>query len=103
VVTKVVEKEPTPSEAGPVRAADILAQRLPSVPDKPATADSNPPNDGAKAAPAAPQPKSPDKNALPALRSRMLLRRRMAPHPVRKPGTVASPKAGRLRHGASEE
>jgi rod shape-determining protein MreC len=38
VVTKVDEKEPNPSETGPVRAADILAQRLPSVPDKPASA-----------------------------------------------------------------
>jgi rod shape-determining protein MreC len=36
VVTKVVEKEPALAETGPVRAADILAQRLPSVPDKPA-------------------------------------------------------------------
>jgi rod shape-determining protein MreC len=36
VVTKVEDKEPAPSETGPVRAVDILAQRLPSVPDKPA-------------------------------------------------------------------
>ena len=95
VVTKVVEKEPTPSEAGPVRAADILAQRLPSVPDKPATADSNPPNDGAKAAPAAPQPKSPDKNALPSTPQPNAAKAQDgAATPVRKPGTVASPKPG---------
>src|SRR5215471_14137809 len=36
VVSKLIEMEPSPSETGPVRAADILAQRLPSVPDKPA-------------------------------------------------------------------
>jgi rod shape-determining protein MreC len=36
VVTKLVEQEPTQLQTGPVRAADILAQRLPSVPDKPA-------------------------------------------------------------------
>ena len=36
VVTQVVDKEPTPSEATSIRAVDILAQRLPSVPDKPA-------------------------------------------------------------------
>ena len=36
VVTSVEEKEPTLNEAGPVRAADILSQRLPSVPEKPA-------------------------------------------------------------------
>jgi rod shape-determining protein MreC len=34
VVTKLVEQEPTQLQTGPVRAADILAQRLPSVPDK---------------------------------------------------------------------
>jgi rod shape-determining protein MreC len=41
VVTKIEEKTATPSETGPVRAVDILAQRLPSVPDKPAAADPN--------------------------------------------------------------
>jgi rod shape-determining protein MreC len=53
VVTQVVEKEPSPSESGPVRAVDILAQRLPSVPDKPAE-DPNSPNkkpDGAESNP----------------------------------------------------
>ena len=39
VVTKLVEQEPTQLESGPVRAADILAQRLPSVPDKPPATD----------------------------------------------------------------
>ena len=42
VVTQVVEKEATPSESGPVRAVDILAQRLPSVPDKPAVDPNSP-------------------------------------------------------------
>jgi rod shape-determining protein MreC len=37
VVTKLEEKDVLPTQTGPVRAADILAQRLPSVPDKPAT------------------------------------------------------------------
>jgi rod shape-determining protein MreC len=36
VVTELVEKQPEPVEGKPVRAADILAQRLPSLPDKPA-------------------------------------------------------------------
>src|ERR1700756_1637783 len=35
IVTKIEEKKIAPSQAGPIRAADILAQRLPSVPDKP--------------------------------------------------------------------
>jgi rod shape-determining protein MreC len=35
VVTKIEEKEIAPSQSGPIRAAEILAQRLPSVPDKP--------------------------------------------------------------------
>jgi rod shape-determining protein MreC len=41
VVTKIEEKATTPSETGPMRAVDILAQRLPSVPDKPAAVDPN--------------------------------------------------------------
>jgi len=51
VVTKLVEQEPTQLETGPVRAADILAQRLPSVPDKPP--DSSKPATGEAAQPAA--------------------------------------------------
>jgi len=39
VITKLEERQPTAQEAqGPVRAIDILAARLPSVPDKPAEA-----------------------------------------------------------------
>src|SRR5215469_13120681 len=48
VVTKVEDKEPTPSESTSVRAVDILAQRLPSVPDKPAE-DPNKPKTAAQA------------------------------------------------------
>ena len=41
VITSVLEKEPATTEAaGPIRAADVLAERLPSVPKKPA-ADAN--------------------------------------------------------------
>src|SRR5215472_4896329 len=35
VITKKEQREPAASPAAPLRAADILAQRLPSVPDKP--------------------------------------------------------------------
>jgi rod shape-determining protein MreC len=38
VITKKQEREPRVSAAAPVRAADILAERLPSVPDQPETA-----------------------------------------------------------------
>jgi rod shape-determining protein MreC len=38
VVTKVDEKQATPDLTGPVRASDILAERLPTVPPKPETA-----------------------------------------------------------------
>ena len=48
VVTQVEDKEPTPSENTSVRAVDILAQRLPSVPDKPAE-DPNKPKTAASA------------------------------------------------------
>jgi rod shape-determining protein MreC len=52
VVTQVEDKEPTPSENTSVRAVDILAQRLPSVPEKPAE-DPNKPKAAGTASPAA--------------------------------------------------
>jgi len=39
VVTKLVEQEPAQLDAGQMKAVDILAQRLPSVPDKQAAAE----------------------------------------------------------------
>ena len=63
VVTKLVEQEPTQLESGPVRAADILAQRLPSVPDKPPAADPSKPGAGEAAKPSAP---AASKSARPA-------------------------------------
>ena len=59
VVTKLVEQEPTQLESGPVRAADILAQRLPSVPDKPPAADPSKPVAGEAAKPSAPAASKP--------------------------------------------
>ncbi len=50
VVTKVDERQIAPDQAGPARAADVLAERLPTVPPKPAEPT------GAAAAGAAPQP-----------------------------------------------
>jgi rod shape-determining protein MreC len=38
VVTKVDEKQATPDLTGPVRASDVLAERLPTVPPKPENA-----------------------------------------------------------------
>jgi rod shape-determining protein MreC len=43
VITKIVEKEsPADNLTGPIRASDILSQRLPSVPEKPAEAAAKP-------------------------------------------------------------
>jgi rod shape-determining protein MreC len=39
VVTKIDEKQAAPDATGPVRAADILAERLPTVPPKPQSTD----------------------------------------------------------------
>jgi len=51
VITKVDEKEPPLNDAsGPIRAIDILAARLPSVPDKPADANAKPTGAGPAAA-----------------------------------------------------
>src|SRR5208283_3024864 len=35
VVTKIDERQAEPEHEGPIRAADILAERLPTVPSKP--------------------------------------------------------------------
>ena len=53
VITQQEEREPVASDEGRLRAADILAQRLPSVPEKPA-GQSNvpPPTSGLKVTPA---------------------------------------------------
>jgi len=67
VVTKVEEREPTPAETGPVRAADILSQRLPSVPNKPAAEPAPSTSEGTKATQASPAPKAPDKNSVPGV------------------------------------
>jgi rod shape-determining protein MreC len=62
VITKKQEREPTAvSAAAPVRAADILAQRLPSVPDKPeqpATGSAVATDGRTAAVPPKPQPKT---------------------------------------------
>jgi rod shape-determining protein MreC len=52
VVIKMEQRSPSPSEvAGPIRAVDVLTQRLPFVPDKPAVDPKNPaaPNPGSPA------------------------------------------------------
>ena len=50
VVTKMEEKQPQVEQTGPVRAVDILAERLPSVPVKPADANTSttPPGSASK-------------------------------------------------------
>ena len=59
VITKVVEKAPDGTElSGPIRASDILAQRLPSVPQKPA-------EDGTNGAPASPATTKPGTSVVP--------------------------------------
>ncbi len=51
VITKISEKETDTKGLGPIRAADILAQRLPSVPDKPAAVTPNSATGGVPQAP----------------------------------------------------
>jgi len=48
VITQVQEKQPAMDQSVTVRAVDILAQRLPSVPDKPAEATPTTPTNGTK-------------------------------------------------------
>jgi rod shape-determining protein MreC len=66
IVTKVDERQATPDQAGPVRAADVLAERLPTVPPKPAepagaaaTGVASQPGTVAEGKPSQPKPKAP--------------------------------------------
>lgn len=55
IVTKVTEQPPDVQDLGPIRASDILAQRLPTVPEKPQVdANGNPVNPVTSGAPATP-------------------------------------------------
>ncbi len=60
VVTKIDEQQAQPEDNGPVRAIDILAQRLPTVPPKPETAASGP-----NTTSATPPPRTPTAAAVP--------------------------------------
>ena len=65
VITKKEDRAPSVAESNSVRAVDILTQRLPSVPDKPA-ADANPAASETPAKPAnAPKPVPAARKALP--------------------------------------
>jgi rod shape-determining protein MreC len=65
IVTKVDERQATPDQTAPTRAADVLAERLPSVPQKPADPSASgatgaaQPGTPATGNPAQPKPKTP--------------------------------------------
>lgn len=64
VITEVVSREPSTDDAASTRAVDILAQRLPSVPDKPADANAAKSSDSAPAAGSTnPSPNAPANSA----------------------------------------
>jgi rod shape-determining protein MreC len=114
VITKVTEKEADTTGLGPIRASDILAQRLPSVPDKPAATAPNSAASGTVQVPsstgagapaasrsgAAPAPK-PAVNAKPAVpvpgstSAKPVTAGAAAPKPAASPtnGAAAKPKA----------
>ena len=64
VVTKIDERQAEPERSGTARAADILAERLPTVPPKPETAA------GGATSPGASAPSTPDSSAKPAADAR---------------------------------
>lgn len=64
VVTKIDERQAEPERSGTARAADILAERLPTVPPKPETAA------GGATSPGASAPSTPDSSAKPATDAR---------------------------------
>jgi rod shape-determining protein MreC len=65
VITKKVEQAPSVADQGPVRAVDILTDRLPSVPDKPPAASPPSASDAAPANATAPKPGAKPAVALP--------------------------------------
>ena len=82
VVTKLVEQEPTQLQTGPVRAADILSQRLPSVPDKSAA------NEAAKASEVA----KPENAAKPDNSAKPTTAKNPAAPDAAKPGVSTPPR-----------
>jgi rod shape-determining protein MreC len=67
VVTEVVSREPSVAEGSSARAVDVLAQRLPSVPDKPAqdaTTKATTPDSTKPATPGSPPPAAGTKPAV---------------------------------------
>ncbi len=92
IITKIVEKEPeTPEPSGPVRAADILAQRLPTVPKKeaPAAATAAPQSAPAGAPPRTEMPKPPAATAPQAQPSATAIKPGPAVKPAPKPAREA--------------
>jgi rod shape-determining protein MreC len=90
IVTKVDERQATPEQSGPVRAADVLAERLPTVPSKPAESV------GSATTGAAPQSGVPSttvpaqpKPAQPKPKAPALAGGASAAHTVRRPITSA--------------
>jgi len=66
VITKKEERAPSVADAGPVRAIDLLTQRLPSVPDKPATDPNQAPAAAGPAPPSAKPISKPEAAKTPA-------------------------------------
>jgi len=95
IVTKLVEQEPTQLQTGPVRAADILAERLPSVPDKPPADASKPKEAPANEAvnPPAPAPGKPSGSSAPPRADVTPNPRSDSIVPISPKSTVAAPSA----------
>ena len=74
VVTKIMEKMPDAKDLAPIRAADILADRLPTVPTKPGIDAAGNPNPPKRMLELARPPEQP-------LREPALIRLRPEPHP----------------------
>jgi rod shape-determining protein MreC len=89
VITKKEDRAPSVAETNSVRAVDILTQRLPSVPDKPA-ADANQPATAAAAKPATAQ------KPVPAAR-------KASPETTKPAATSAPSQARTSETGTSED
>ena len=87
VITKIVEKAPDGTEiTGPIRASDILAQRLPSVPQKPAEDATKNPETGT---PVTGTPAKPAVGVVPPKTANPAAANPAATKPAPKPSTTA--------------
>jgi rod shape-determining protein MreC len=103
VVTKIQDKLPDATDLGPIRASDILSERLPGVPDTPAGNAAGNAAGAAGAAEGTPQANAPGGAGTPKPNpssAGSAATGATAPKPARKPSVAVPPEANRTKPSA---